>query len=57
VKWGKGKGGDTTQRSVIKAVAWRLFAALNTLVVSAFFAKNVRTGQSQDFYRRGGGPL
>ncbi len=30
VDWGKEAGGDTAKRSLAKAIAWRIFAALNT---------------------------
>lgn len=44
VSWGKKNKGDSASRSVIKAVAWRAFAMVNTLVVSFFIAKSAKTG-------------
>jgi len=38
---GRDANGESPMRSVIKAVAWRLFAVLNTLVVGIFFAGSV----------------
>jgi uncharacterized membrane protein len=40
VSWGKGKKSDGAQRSLAKAVLWRIFAAANTLVCGAFLAKD-----------------
>lgn len=39
VKWGKGKTGDSSQRSLAKALAWRLFAAINTLFAAVVLTK------------------
>mmetsp|Transcript_7441 Transcript_7441/g.16390 ORF Transcript_7441/g.16390 Transcript_7441/m.16390 type:complete len:229 (-) Transcript_7441:790-1476(-) len=39
VKWGKSKSGDSSQRSLAKALAWRLFAALNTLFAATVLTK------------------
>lgn len=39
VKWGKGKTGDSSQRSLAKALAWRLFAACNTLFAATVLTK------------------
>ena len=42
VQWGKGggeKGGDSSARSLAKALAWRLFAALNTLFAATLLTK------------------
>jgi len=39
VKWGKGKSGDSSQRSLAKALAWRLFAACNTLFAATVLTK------------------
>jgi len=36
VQVGRGKGGDSPWRSIAKALIWRLFALVNTLVVSIF---------------------
>ena len=45
VSWGKeAKAGDAASRSVIKAIAWRAFAMVNTLIISIFFAKSVKIG-------------
>lgn len=44
MSWGKKNKGDSASRSVIKAVAWRAFAMVNTLVVSFFIAKSAKTG-------------
>ncbi|CAM9101849.1 unnamed protein product [Chrysoparadoxa australica] len=41
VQWGQGGKGDSTQRSLAKAVLWRVFAAANTLICSAFLAKDL----------------
>ncbi|CAN0245179.1 unnamed protein product, partial [Phaeothamnion confervicola] len=37
-RWGQGAGGDSAKRSAAKAVLWRVFAAANTLICSAFLA-------------------
>jgi len=39
VKWGKSKGGDSSQRSLVKALAWRAFAACNTLFAAVVLTK------------------
>lgn len=39
VEWGKDKGADSSQRSLAKALAWRVFAAFNTLVGSMVLTK------------------
>jgi uncharacterized membrane protein len=39
VKWGKGEKGDSSQRSLAKALAWRLFAACNTLFAATVLTK------------------
>jgi len=39
VKWGKSDKGDSSQRSLAKALAWRLFAALNTLFAATVLTK------------------
>merc|ERR1719502_485637 len=39
VDWGKDEGGDTQQRSIAKALAWRAFAATNTLFASIVLTK------------------
>merc|ERR1719472_608584 len=39
VNWGKDSGGDTQKRSVAKALAWRAFAATNTLLASIVLTK------------------
>mmetsp|Transcript_10329 Transcript_10329/g.22489 ORF Transcript_10329/g.22489 Transcript_10329/m.22489 type:complete len:223 (-) Transcript_10329:153-821(-) len=39
VKWGKGKTGDSSKRSLAKALAWRLFAAINTLFAATVLTK------------------
>ena len=47
--WGKEKGeggklgADSTKRSLAKAIAWRIFAASNTLVGSFVLTKGVET--------------
>lgn len=41
VKWGQGKTGDSTKRSLAKAVLWRAFAATNTLICGVFLAKDL----------------
>lgn len=41
VKWGQDKGGDSTKRSLAKAVLWRVFAASNTLICGVFLAKDL----------------
>ena len=37
--WGKEEGADTSKRSLAKAIAWRIFAAFNTLVGSFILTK------------------
>ena len=37
--WGKEKGADSSKRSLAKAIAWRIFAAFNTLVGSMILTK------------------
>lgn len=37
--WGKEKGADSAKRSFTKAIAWRIFAAFNTLVGSFLLTK------------------
>jgi len=37
--WGKEKGADSSKRSLAKAIAWRIFAAFNTLVGSFILTK------------------
>lgn len=45
MNWGKeAKAGDAASRSIMKAFAWRAFAMINTLIISLFFAKNVKVG-------------
>ena len=39
VKWGKEGGSDSSKRSLAKALAWRLFAATNTLFASLVLTK------------------
>ena len=41
VDWGKDKdkGGDSSQRSLVKALAWRVFAAFNTFVGATLLSK------------------
>jgi len=39
VDWGKDKGADSSQRSLAKALAWRLFAAVNTLIGATLLTK------------------
>merc|ERR1712087_864519 len=39
VKWGKSDKGDSSQRSLAKALAWRLFAAINTLFAAVVLTK------------------
>lgn len=39
VDWGKSEGADSNQRSIAKALAWRLFAAVNTLIGAALLTK------------------
>lgn len=39
VEWGKEKGADSSQRSLAKAIAWRIFAAFNTLVGATLLNK------------------
>ena len=34
VDWGKDETADSSKRSLAKAIAWRIFAALNTLVAA-----------------------
>lgn len=47
MNWGKeAKAGDAASRSIMKAFAWRAFAMVNTLIISLFFAKNVKVGAS-----------
>lgn len=41
MKWGKGEKGDSTKRSLAKAVLWRVFAASNTLICGVFLAKDL----------------
>ncbi|CAB1118381.1 unnamed protein product [Ectocarpus sp. CCAP 1310/34] len=41
VKWGQDKSGDSTKRSLAKAVLWRVFAASNTLICGVFLAKDL----------------
>lgn len=41
VKWGQDKTGDSTKRSLAKAVLWRVFAASNTLICGVFLAKDL----------------
>jgi uncharacterized membrane protein len=41
VQWGQGKKGDSAQRSLAKAVIWRVIAASNTLLCGTLLAKNV----------------
>ena len=40
MKWGQGKKGDSAQRSLAKALLWRVFAASNTLICGVFLAKD-----------------
>ena len=37
--WGKEKGADSSKRSLAKAIAWRIFAAFNTLVGATLLNK------------------
>jgi len=37
--WGKEKGADSSKRSLVKALAWRLFAAFNTFVGATLLSK------------------
>lgn len=39
VKWGKGADGDSSQRSLVKALMWRVVAALNTFFAAAILSK------------------
>ena len=39
VDWGKSEGADSSQRSLAKALAWRVFAATNTFVASTVLLK------------------
>jgi len=39
VDWGKDDSGDTQKRSIAKALAWRAFAATNTLIASIVLTK------------------
>jgi len=39
VRWGKSKDGDSSQRSLVKALMWRVVAALNTLFAAAVLTK------------------
>jgi uncharacterized membrane protein len=39
VDWGKDKGEDSSKRSLVKALAWRVFAAFNTLFASIVITK------------------
>jgi len=39
VDWGKSESGDTSQRSLVKALAWRVFAACNTLFAAVVLTK------------------
>ncbi|CAN0376311.1 unnamed protein product, partial [Laminaria digitata] len=41
MNWGKGEKGDSTKRSLAKAVLWRVFAASNTLICGVFLAKDL----------------
>mmetsp|Transcript_7691 Transcript_7691/g.11574 ORF Transcript_7691/g.11574 Transcript_7691/m.11574 type:complete len:213 (+) Transcript_7691:35-673(+) len=41
VSWGKGKKEDGMQRSLAKALLWRLFAAGNTLICGIFIARDL----------------
>ncbi len=47
MNWGKeAKAGDAASRSIMKAFAWRAFAMVNTMIISLFFAKNMKIGAS-----------
>ena len=39
VAWGKRERADAARRSLLKALAWRAFAALNTLCTALFFTR------------------
>lgn len=39
VRWGKSSSGDSSQRSLVKALMWRVVAALNTLFAAAVLTK------------------
>jgi len=39
VEWGKDAGADSSQRSLAKAIAWRIFAATNTFVGATLLNK------------------
>jgi len=39
VEWGKKDGSDSNQRSIAKAIAWRIFAACNTLFAAVVLTK------------------
>jgi uncharacterized membrane protein len=39
---GRNSGSDSARRSMVKALVWRAFAVVNTLVASLFFAKDFR---------------
>lgn len=41
VQWGQGQKGDSAQRSLAKAVLWRVFAASNTLICGVFLARDL----------------
>ncbi|CAM9623028.1 unnamed protein product [Discosporangium mesarthrocarpum] len=57
VKWGQGAKGDSNQRSLAKAVLWRVFAAANTLFCGAILAKDLSVASkiagSDTFFKTG----
>ncbi|CAM9300384.1 unnamed protein product [Choristocarpus tenellus] len=57
VKWGQNKQGDSNERSLAKAVLWRVFAAANTLICGTFLAKDFSVASkiagSDTFFKTG----
>jgi len=44
VSWGTSSSGESANRSLVKAIAWRIFAAANTLVSALVLAKTIGIG-------------
>merc|ERR1712070_251911 len=46
VAWGTSSEGESANRSLVKALAWRIFAATNTLISSLILAKTIGIGSA-----------